>query len=135
MTTGIITTVSGTGEKRMPEDGVAFATAPLNGPRALDFDADGDLWLALREGNAVYQFDMRAGTLHHRAGNLPEPEHAPKSVALLIGPEGGLSESEILLAQQQAFQPLRLGERVLRTETAPLVALSILQARWGDMAL
>ncbi|MEH6586743.1 MAG: 16S rRNA (uracil(1498)-N(3))-methyltransferase [Halioglobus sp.] len=85
-------------------------------------------WLAESEAN------LRL-VLHHRADKLPEQEHSPKTVALLIGPEGGLSDSEILLAQQQAFQSLRLGARVLRTETAPLAALSILQARWGDMAL
>jgi 16S rRNA (uracil1498-N3)-methyltransferase len=53
-------------------------------------------------------------------------------VALLIGPEGGLSEAEISLAEQQGFAPLTLGPRVLRTETAPITALSILQYRWGD---
>lgn len=85
-------------------------------------------WLAECEAN------LRL-VLHHRADTLPGQEHSPKTVALLIGPEGGLSDNEILLAQQQAFQSLRLGARVLRTETAPLAALSILQARWGDMTL
>jgi sugar lactone lactonase YvrE len=51
--TRIITTFSGTGVKKPVEDGPAFATSPLSGPRALDFDAEGNLWLALREGNAV----------------------------------------------------------------------------------
>ena len=54
-------------------------------------------------------------------------------VALLIGPEGGLSEREIEQAISLGFSPLALGPRVLRTETAPLAAISILQSLWGDM--
>lgn len=56
----------------------------------------------------------------------------PESLALLIGPEGGLSESEVQLARQHAFHATRLGPRVLRTETAPVVALSVAQLLWGD---
>lgn len=57
---------------------------------------------------------------------------SPTSVALLIGPEGGLSEAEIVAAQQAGFQPWQLGPRVLRTETAPVAALSVLQLLYGD---
>lgn len=52
--------------------------------------------------------------------------HASKDVVLLIGPEGGLSESEIESANQVGFINWCIGKRVLRTETAPVVALSIL---------
>jgi 16S rRNA (uracil1498-N3)-methyltransferase len=55
-------------------------------------------------------------------------------VALLIGPEGGLDDDEINLAEQSGFTPVRLGPRVLRTETAAVTALSVLQAMWGDLA-
>ncbi|MEP4145700.1 MAG: 16S rRNA (uracil(1498)-N(3))-methyltransferase [Halioglobus sp.] len=72
--------------------------------------------------------------LHHRAENLSAETTPPVSIDLLIGPEGGLSPDEIQLAEQRAFRALRLGNRVLRTETAPIAALAILQARWGDMA-
>ncbi len=51
---------------------------------------------------------------------------ATKDIALLIGPEGGLSEAEIQLANQAGFKNWCIGSRVLRTETAPIVALSIL---------
>ena len=51
---------------------------------------------------------------------------APESIALLVGPEGGLSQTEIDFAQQQQFQPWTIGKRVLRTETAPIVALSVI---------
>lgn len=63
----------------------------------------------------------------------PLASHAkPQSLAFLIGPEGGLSDSEVELASGQGFLPARLGPRVLRTETAPVVALSVAQQLWGD---
>lgn len=72
--------------------------------------------------------------LHHRSDSRLAEMAAPQSgVTLLVGPEGGLSEAEIEGALAKGFQPLTLGPRVLRTETAPLAALSILQAQWGDM--
>lgn len=48
----------------------------------------------------------------------------PSQIHLLIGPEGGLSEAEINLAKQHHFQAWTIGERILRTETAPVVALT-----------
>ena len=51
---------------------------------------------------------------------------ASQKIALLIGPEGGLSEAEIQAANEVGFMNWCIGERVLRTETAPVVALSIL---------
>jgi 16S rRNA (uracil1498-N3)-methyltransferase len=57
----------------------------------------------------------------------------PGRVELLIGPEGGLDEAEIVRAGEAGFMPVRLGPRVLRTETAGVVALAVLQARWGDL--
>lgn len=56
--------------------------------------------------------------------NFPKP--LPTHIALLIGAEGGLSQTEIETAHQHGFQSWTIGERVLRTETAPVVALSIL---------
>lgn len=56
----------------------------------------------------------------------------PATLAFLIGPEGGLSEGEVEQARSAGFQPARLGPRVLRTETAPVVALSVAQQLWGD---
>ena len=55
-----------------------------------------------------------------------------KDVQLLIGAEGGLDPQEVIAAQQAGFQAVRLGPRVLRTETAGLAALAALQALWGD---
>lgn len=77
----------------------------------------------------------RKFVLHHRSSEPLAATEAPRSVALLIGPEGGLSEAEIASAERAGFAPLRLGPRVLRTETAPLAALSVLQFVWGDLGL
>lgn len=55
-------------------------------------------------------------------------------VVLLIGPEGGLSDQEMTQVSQKGFQPLNLGPRVLRTETAAVAALTALQCYFGDMA-
>ena len=57
----------------------------------------------------------------------------PKNIQLLIGPEGGLTPEEIKLSQQHNFKSVSLGNRILRTETAPLAAISILQNLWGDL--
>lgn len=65
--------------------------------------------------------------------HLAELTSPPKVIALLVGAEGGFSEAEIKLAMQQGFIPLQLGPRILRTETAGLAALAILQSKWGDM--
>lgn len=72
--------------------------------------------------------------LHLRAQGLKVGQ-APTSIALLIGPEGGLSEREINAAEEAGYDALRLGPRMLRTETAPLTAIAILQSRWGDIKL
>lgn len=70
--------------------------------------------------------------LHHRGQDSLKDQSTPHSVALLIGPEGGLTELEITDALDSGFSALTLGPRVLRTETAPVTALSILQWQWGD---
>jgi sugar lactone lactonase YvrE len=92
---GMIRTVAGTGEKKTGDDGAAFAGAPLNGPRAIDFSpsssSDGDAWLALREGNAVYRLDRKAGTMHHVAGTGDKGftgNGGVAKVATLSGPKG-----------------------------------------------
>lgn len=71
--------------------------------------------------------------LHPGTTGALEQREAPASAALLIGPEGGLSEAEVEAALAGGFVPLSLGPRILRTETAPVVALSLLQSRFGDL--
>lgn len=62
------------------------------------------------------------------------PETAPRSVNVLIGPEGGFTKEEIEMARSFGFQSLGLGPRIFRAETAPLVVLTLLQSKWGDIA-
>jgi len=77
---------------------------------------------------AAGKFSLHPGT----PSAVPASE-APASVALLTGPEGGFCDEEIAAATSTGFRTLSLGPRVLRTETAPLAAIAILQATWGDM--
>ena len=65
---------------------------------------------------------------------LRELATTPQQVTLFIGPEGGLTDAEVSAASTQQFLPVRLGPRVLRTETAALTALSVIQYQFGDLA-
>jgi len=71
--------------------------------------------------------------LNHRAdSSLMQFKPANNKINILVGPEGGLSEGEILAAQNRGFHGIRLGPRVLRTETAPLATIAAIQTLWGD---
>lgn len=64
---------------------------------------------------------------------LPAAAERPRAIALMVGPEGGWSTDERATLVRTGWRSLRLGPRVLRTETAPVVALSVLQFVWGDL--
>ncbi|WP_297814029.1 16S rRNA (uracil(1498)-N(3))-methyltransferase [uncultured Methylophaga sp.] len=64
-----------------------------------------------------------------RFHSLPQPQ----TLTLLIGPEGGLSDDEISQAQQADFTAVQFGPRILRTETAAVAALAVVQTLWGDL--
>ena len=90
-TTGVITTVAGTGQRGPTPEGAAFATAPLNGPRSLDCDRAGNLWVVLREGNQVVQLDRHTGQAHLIAGTGKSGrtgDGGPARQATLSGPKG-----------------------------------------------
>ena len=70
--------------------------------------------------------------LHHRATENIQTMEKPSKATILIGPEGGLSDAEIKQATNAGFQPLLLGKRILRTETASLVAIANMQLLWGS---
>lgn len=86
--------------------------------------------ITLAEWQAHVQAELKL-VLHPVAAPL-ESHARPHSLAFLIGPEGGLSETEVEQAKAAGFHAARLGPRVLRTETAPVVALAVAQQLWGD---
>jgi sugar lactone lactonase YvrE len=66
--TGIISTYAGTGQSAATPDGAPVRGTPLRGPRTIEVASNGDLFVALREGNAIYRVDVSTQTLHHIAG-------------------------------------------------------------------
>jgi streptogramin lyase len=66
--TGLIDTYAGTGEKKPTPDGAPLTGTPLNEPRSMDLDPQGNLYLVLRQGNAVYRIDSTDKKIHHLAG-------------------------------------------------------------------
>ncbi|MGQ7273926.1 16S rRNA (uracil(1498)-N(3))-methyltransferase [Marinobacter sp. V034] len=75
--------------------------------------------------------DLRL-VLHHRTRQSLAELAKPARLALLVGPEGGLADDEIQAAEAAGFVAAALGPRVLRTETAPVAALSVCHWLWGD---
>jgi len=110
-------------------EGVVVAACEQSGRRRLPELAPAaslDDWLAE---------DHACPVLLHHAGrmpltSIPSPDG---SLTLLVGPEGGLAEAERAGAEQAGFTAARIGPRILRTETAPLAALAVVQALWGDL--
>ena len=84
-------------------------------------------WLAARDGSPGWVLAPGAPAIATHAA-------PPQPVELLVGPEGGLTESELALATSRGFEAVGLGPRILRTETAPLAALAAIHARWGDFS-
>ena len=103
------------GQNRVPSIGL-----PTSFSKALETTAD---WRLILDPGAKSSLN---GQMAIQSGS------PPGSVLVLSGPEGGFSDEEIALARNKGFRSVGLGPRVLRTETAPLSAVSILQAQWGD---
>ena len=100
---------------------VPEVTAPRTFDAALDAAQEADLALCLWEGEAP-----ALATALARADR-------PRRVAMRVGPEGGLEQSEVDNAQARGWHVVSLGSRVLRTETAAPALIAILQSRWGDL--
>ncbi len=90
---GTIDTFAGTGEKGFTEDGSPLTGTPLNGPRALDFGRDGDLYLVLREGNVVLR--LHQGRFH-RVATL----NGPKGISCAAGGNVYIADTESHLVRQ-----------------------------------
>lgn len=91
LSTRTIETYGGTGERQPTPDGAPVNGTPLNGPRTIAVDAEGHLYLALREGNAIYRVDRRTDRIHHVAGTGEQGyggDGGPARLATLAGPKG-----------------------------------------------
>ena len=67
-----------------------------------------------------------------RAARFADLPDAARFVTMLVGPEGGLEGAEVDAARAAGFTTVTLGRRVLRADTAALVAMTLCQQRWGD---
>jgi sugar lactone lactonase YvrE len=89
--TGVIETWAGTGQAAETPDGAPVSGTPLRGPRTMAMAPNGDLYLALREGNAILRIDARTQTLHRVAGTGEQGytgDGGPALAAKLGGPKG-----------------------------------------------
>jgi streptogramin lyase len=89
--TGIMSTYGGTGEAAPTPDGAPVVGTPLRGPRTIEVAPNGDLYLALREGNAIYRIDAATQTFHRIAGTGEQGysgDGGPAVAARLGGPKG-----------------------------------------------
>ncbi|MSO57387.1 MAG: hypothetical protein EXQ55_10795 [Acidobacteria bacterium] len=106
LSSGIIDTYGGTGEPLPTPDGAPIKGTPLNGPRTMVLDRDGTIYLALRQGNALYRIAAKGGTIHHLAGT-GEQGHSgdggPARAAKLAGPKGlALSGRNLYVADTES---------------------------------
>jgi sugar lactone lactonase YvrE len=89
--TGTIETYAGTGGRGPTSDAAPLQGTPLNGPRTLAFDERGNLYLALREGNAIHRIATTTRTIHHVAGTGEtgySGDNGPAAKATFAGPKG-----------------------------------------------
>ncbi len=93
-------------------------------PPVLHAPVDLSKWLTLNRGGLILD-QQGSADIKAIAVNT--------AVNLLIGPEGGFSDTELRLAQRAEYTAIKLGPRILRTETAPVAAISVLQFLYGDL--
>jgi sugar lactone lactonase YvrE len=106
LASGTIETIGGTGDRLPTPNGAPLAGTPLNGPRTMVMDRDGTMYLALREGNALYRIPPATRTLHHLAGTGEQGysgDGGPATLARLSGPKGlALAGRSLYLADTES---------------------------------
>jgi sugar lactone lactonase YvrE len=121
LSSGTIETIGGTGERLATPDGASLKGTPLDGPRTMAVDRDGSLYLALREGNAIYRIAPDTRTLHHLAGTGEQGysgDGGPARLARLAGPKGlALSGRNLYLAdtENHAIRRIELDRGTITT--------------------
>ncbi|MDI6763886.1 MAG: RsmE family RNA methyltransferase [Thermodesulfobacteriota bacterium] len=105
---------------------------------ALEVCKDDGLKILLweKEGESLKEVLKRFSALYppfEKGGQGGFKTNRPGRVYIMIGPEGGFSEEEVTLAKNKGFIPVKLGQRILRTETAAITLIGILQYELGDL--
>jgi len=89
-----------------------------------------------KEGESLKEVLKRFSALHpplKKEGDGGFKTNRPERVCIMVGPEGGFTGEEVTLAKNQGFVPVKLGQRILRTETAAITLIGILQYELGDL--
>jgi sugar lactone lactonase YvrE len=123
MRTRTISTLSGTGDRTATPDDAPLSGTPLRGPRSLDTDDQGNAYLVLREGNAVFRLDLRAGRLTRIAGTGETGyggDGGPALAATFNGPKGiAYSAADrslyIVDTENHVVRRMRLGDGSIET--------------------
>jgi sugar lactone lactonase YvrE len=121
LSSGAIETIGGTGERLPTPDGARLKGTPLNGPRTMAIDSAGTIYLALREGNAIYRIDAKTSTIHHIAGSGEQGysgDGGPARTAKLAGPKGlALDGQQLFLAdtENHVIRRIDLGRGTIAT--------------------
>lgn len=121
LSSGVIETYGGTGERLATPDGAPIKGTPLNGPRTMVLDRDGTIYLALREGNAIYRIAPKTATLHHLAGTGKQGyagDGGPAKDASLSGPKGlALAGRNLFIADTEShtIRRIDLGSGIITT--------------------
>jgi DNA-binding beta-propeller fold protein YncE len=121
LATGVIDTFGGTGERQPTPDGAPLEGTPLNGPRTMVFDSAGNLYLALREGNAIFAIDGRSAMLRHLAGTGQSGysgDGGQARMATLAGPKGLAWARDVLFiadTENHVIREIELKTGLIRT--------------------
>lgn len=121
LSSGAIETYGGTGERQPTPDGAPVKDSPLNGPRTIAFDPEGNLYLALREGNAIYRVAPGTMTIHHLAGTGEQGfsgDGGPARAARLAGPKGlayGLGRLYVADTENHVVRRIELKTGIITT--------------------
>ncbi len=91
------------------------------------------LHLARQSGVRILLWEKRGAGPNLALADFLDRIHGDQKISVMVGPEGGFTEDEVTLARQEGFEPIHLGPRILRTETASLVLISIIQFVFGDL--
>jgi DNA-binding beta-propeller fold protein YncE len=129
MKSGAISTFAGTGERRATPDEGALDGAPLNGPRSLDTDSDGNVYLVLREGNAVFRIDGQSRRLTRIAGTAEtgySGDGGPALAAKFNGPKG------IAYAPDQSLYVVDTENHVIRRVDLQSGTITTVSGQRGD---